>query len=347
MTPELSVLVVTCGRPEALRRVLADLAAQGLEPERFEVLVSDDGSKTPAAEAAAGFEASFPLRFVRGPRRGPATARNRALPLVQAPLLLFLNDDVWLEPDLLETHLEVQRTQDRPTAIVGTFNFTPEVLASPINRLAEEMGVFGTAQLPPGLPLGPFAFCTGNLSVPAAEVLAVGGFDEAFSEPAAEDLDLGYRLERERGLRIVHSQRARAWHHHPHDFTAWWRRWHLWGRMLRQLADKHRDPIFWPGGEGCLDREAARGARERLLAQEALALELARWLERVSRDPAAEGQAHVAALGRTFRLPDEAELLMRVGLGVSKYFVQRAFWQAEAGLEAPPSSGAVPPAAES
>src|SRR5687767_11378819 len=133
MTPDITVLVTTCDRPDKLRRILTDLGRQTLAPERFEVLVSDDGSVVPAEEACADLRLESALRFVRGPRRGPATARNRVLPLVQAPLLLFLNDDLWLEPELLEAHLHAHSLCPEPTAVMGTFEFTPEVRRHAIN----------------------------------------------------------------------------------------------------------------------------------------------------------------------------------------------------------------------
>jgi glycosyltransferase involved in cell wall biosynthesis len=328
MKPEISVLVATCDRPQKLRRVLEDLQCQGLEPQRFEVIVADDGSDPPAAEVLAELKPSYPLAFVRGPQSGPATSRNRALPRVRAPLLLFLNDDVRLEPDLLEAHLEAHARSLRPTAILGVFEFTPAIRSQPLNRLVEEVGIYGTAHIPAGMALTPLAFCTGNLSVPTAEVLAVGGFDPAFPEPAGEDLDLGYRLLHERGVPLIHDTRARAWHDHPHDFTTWRDRWKMWGEAFWLLACKHRDELFWPGGTANTDLASRRSARARLAVQEPLALELIGWLERLSAGAIPEADVHVRALDRTFRLPDEAEALMRAGLNITIYFVQRAFWDA-------------------
>jgi GT2 family glycosyltransferase len=333
MAPSVTVLVVTCDRPEKLRRVLEDLGRQSLAPERFEVLVSDDGSETPAELALEGLGLRCRVEVIHGPRKGPAAARNRALAHVRAPLLLFLNDDVWLAPDLLEAHLEVHAPLERPTAILGTFEFTPEIRREPLNRLVEEVGVYGTAHLPAGVALSPLAFCTGNLSVPAAEIRAVGGFDEAFPEPAGEDLDLGYRLQRERGVPLVLSRRPRAWHDHPHRFETWLERWRMWGDAFWRLACKHRDPLFVPGGVANLDPAHAASARARLAAQEPLALELAGWLERLAEGPAPSGPVPVAALERTLSLPEEAETLMRAGLGMSLYFVQKAFWEAAAAAQ--------------
>ena len=328
MAVDLSVLVVTCNRPEKLRRVLQDLGRQSLAPERFEVLVGDDGSETPAEQALQGLELRCPVEVVRGPRRGPAAARNRGLERVRAPLVLFLNDDLWLEPDLLEAHLHIQARLERPTAILGTFEFTPPIRMQPLNRLAEEVGMFGTAHLPAGMLLGPLAWCTGNLCVPSAEVHSVRGFDEAFPDPAGEDLDLGYRLRQQRGVRLMLSRRPRAWHDHPHGVGTWRERWQMWGRAFWRLACKHGDAMFVPGGAANLDLAQAAVALARLEAQAPLAEELMDWLERLVEGPVPSGSVEVAALGRSFRLPEEAEALMRAGLGMNVVFIARSYLEA-------------------
>lgn len=322
MDPELTVLVVTCGRPERLLRVLQDLGRQSLDPRRFELLIADDGSPEPAEQTLSRIDLGFPVRVARGPCRGPATARNRALPLARAPLLLFLNDDVWLEPELLEAHLLLQRyVAPAPWAVMGTLAFPPELRREMLHRLVEDLGLLGTARLETGSSLDPMHFWTGNLSVPTAEVRAVGGFDEAFREPAGEDIDLGYRLARERGVRLMYTQHARAWHDHPHDPAAWWERCRRYGRVLRHLAEKHVDELFRIQGTGFLDPALDRKSLERLAEQEPLALELMSWVDRLGTGPAPVAEVVIPGIETVFHLPQDAELLMRVGLYSGTYYV--------------------------
>ncbi|MHA7238423.1 glycosyltransferase family A protein [Arthrobacter sp. TMS1-12-1] len=106
--PELDVLIPTAGRPAELAVTLAGLAAQD---GAFRVTVSDqtDGEaasfEQPAVRAMVRvLEAQGrPVRLGRHvPRRGLAEHRNHLLGLAAAPLVLFLDDDVWLEPGTLD-----------------------------------------------------------------------------------------------------------------------------------------------------------------------------------------------------------------------------------------------------
>jgi glycosyltransferase involved in cell wall biosynthesis len=104
--PALSILIPTYNRPAALAVTLAGLAAQNWRD--FELVVSDQGE--PAAETAGEVQTVLRLLRARGhrvslhrhlPRRGMAEQRAFLLAQAQAPLALFLDDDVLLEPDLL------------------------------------------------------------------------------------------------------------------------------------------------------------------------------------------------------------------------------------------------------
>ena len=103
MAPELDVLVPTCNRPVELATTLAGLAAQR---HPFGVVVSDqsDGPAsydTPPARTmlralrAAGHPVSVDRHL---PRRGLAEHRASLLARSRARYVLFLDDDVWLEP---------------------------------------------------------------------------------------------------------------------------------------------------------------------------------------------------------------------------------------------------------
>jgi GT2 family glycosyltransferase len=104
---ELEVLVPTRNRPVELATVLAGLAAQ--RDVEFGVLLSDqsDGSASYDTPAAASLirvlrTSARPVHAARHlPRRGLAEHRAALLARAAAPYVLFLDDDVWLEPGAL------------------------------------------------------------------------------------------------------------------------------------------------------------------------------------------------------------------------------------------------------
>jgi GT2 family glycosyltransferase len=119
--PLLDVLVPTCDRPAALAVTLTSLAAQTLTD--FRVVVSDQSERPDLpGGAVAAPEVLTPLRLLQArgrpvethrhlPRRGLAEQRQFLLDQATAPYALFLDDDVLVEPDLLERLLAVMLDQ--------------------------------------------------------------------------------------------------------------------------------------------------------------------------------------------------------------------------------------------
>lgn len=107
--PQVSVqiLIPTRDRAAEFAVTLAGLAAQ--DGPDFGVVVSDQSSGAPSWDhpAAATMVRVLraqgrPVRLERNlPARGLAQQRQHLLDLADAPLVLYLDNDVWLEPDML------------------------------------------------------------------------------------------------------------------------------------------------------------------------------------------------------------------------------------------------------
>ena len=105
--PELSVIVTTYNRPNALRAVLDGLLAQSRDD--FEVIVADDGSGEPTRAVVERMTAAFAgrLRHVWHEDRGfrAAAIRNRAAAIATAPFLCFLDGDCVPMSHFVDGHL--------------------------------------------------------------------------------------------------------------------------------------------------------------------------------------------------------------------------------------------------
>lgn len=116
-TFELSVCICTRNRPNEIMRALESLST--LQRHAHEVIVSDDSTNDETYNIAKN--SVFPVRYVRGPKRGLSANRNNALRLVTGTHVLFIDDDVVVESEFIPNiirHYEGIMPQRRPRVIV-------------------------------------------------------------------------------------------------------------------------------------------------------------------------------------------------------------------------------------
>ena len=89
----ISVIIPTCHRNASLAKCLDCLApgTQTLPPEQYEVIVTDDGSRSTAQQMV---QENYPwVLWIAGPCRGPAANRNNGAEAAQGQWLAFTDDD--------------------------------------------------------------------------------------------------------------------------------------------------------------------------------------------------------------------------------------------------------------
>lgn len=117
MSDDVDVLIPTCDRPAALAVTLTSLAAQTYRPYR--VVVADQSmdlevATVPVVAAAARYLEHRGHRVAvhrNLPRRGMAQQRQFLLDRARAEMVWYLDDDVIVEPDLLERLVRVLRQE--------------------------------------------------------------------------------------------------------------------------------------------------------------------------------------------------------------------------------------------
>jgi GT2 family glycosyltransferase/glycosyltransferase involved in cell wall biosynthesis len=253
-----SVVVPTFNRKDKLLRCLDALRSQTVLPEEIEVLVVDDGSSDGTAEVLARYESPFRLRSFRQPNQGPGAARNLAIREARGEYVLFLGDDIYADPRLVEEHLEAHaRLGDERAAVLGHVGWEPSLPVTPVMRWVCGEGTLQYAyQFIPDLPTLDWRFFyTSNISVSrpflveAAEAGIV--FDPCFRHAAFEDSEYAWRLMR-RGLRIHYVKDAQVVHDHPMDLAGFCAREERAGRMAVIFCRKHPTAdrlleVFWIG----------------------------------------------------------------------------------------------------
>lgn len=217
-----SVVMPTHGRRRSLLRVLRSLGRQSAPADTFEVIVICDGDVDGSARACRELAADVPfaLRVLEQPNQGPASARNNGVAAARAPLIIFLDDDVLPDEQLVAAHLRAQAGQDRRVTI-GPLLPPPDVRLNAWGAWEERTLCRQYDDMMAGhYQATRFQFYTGNASVLKQHILDVGGFDPSFRR--AEDVELALRLD-EHGLHFVFLPEARGWHYVDRTFESWLR----------------------------------------------------------------------------------------------------------------------------
>lgn len=101
----ISVVVCTYNREKYLYGALENIARNSLPKERYEVVLVDNNSTDGTAALCARFHEEWPevdFRYFVETQQGLSHARNRGIAEARGEVLVFLDDDSFVEPDYLE-----------------------------------------------------------------------------------------------------------------------------------------------------------------------------------------------------------------------------------------------------
>ena len=250
---EVSVVVCTRDRPEALARCLESLRAA--QPRPREILVVDNA---PTSDATHRSVAAMPdVRYVRESRPGLSIARNTGVRETTGAIIAFTDDDAVVDPHWI-ARLAGPFTARDVMAVTGIV--FPGALESEAQRMAEDR-LWGFAQefrrrvfdgryfarmRGRGVPVWHIG-AGANMAIRREAFSRVGLFDERLGAGAAgcsEDSELWYRLLAE-GWRCVYEPAAAVSHFHRDDLDSLRAQWHAYMRghvvaLLVQFA-RYRD----------------------------------------------------------------------------------------------------------
>jgi glycosyltransferase involved in cell wall biosynthesis len=297
--PRISVLIATYERPELLRSCLESFAAQTLDRSEYEVVVVDDGSAgddlARVLDAMAGKLQVTGLRIEHG---GRSAAKNHAVFLARAPIVLFFDDDDRAAPDYLERHLGGHAAKPgEGTCILGHTDWAPELELTPLMHYITDVDrlMFAYERLGDGQELDWRGFWEGRISCKRSLLVRNGLHDQRLGYSI--DVEMGWRLG-PFGLRVIYDASARSLMARSIDFDAFCDRTVAKGRAHAMIAALH------PGTEMATRlqlNDAAKLWEEKRLTEPALRRRVATLEARSLTDPTALDELH-AAYRKTFRL---------------------------------------------
>ena len=259
MSVRLSVVIPTHDKLPQLRRTLAALRTQDLTADIWEVVVVDDASTDGTADWLSTEAIGWGGRLrVVSPERNLGRARARTLGVTKAAgeWILFLDDDVVAPKDLLAAHLSLLEAYPGE-GVIGMVRTDPDLVDAPHFHYIDTRGVAKVR----GDRVPARYLVTQNTSVPREDLLAVACFDEAFAAYGFEDMDLGFRLEKERGLRFRPLRDPVPRHVHHHTLEAWLRKKRECGHgPLQRIAEVHPDRLREMGLHWVLEPSGMRAS---------------------------------------------------------------------------------------
>ena len=234
----LSVVIPTLNRADMLSRVIDRIQQQSVSRDNYEVLVIDNNSSDHTQTVLNQKAATYSnLRSFKQLKRGAAPTRNVGIREAVGDFVLFIDDDILAEPELLESHLKYHHTHVN-ASIVGTVFSRWESSSDPFIRYLRDRGIFNPYNITCNRPMDFSYYHTGNVSTSRKLLQDVGGFNEEFHVYGMEDIELGYRLEK-RGCRMVPGVLAKASHEYFPTYGQFVERCRQAGFSLGKLVELH------------------------------------------------------------------------------------------------------------
>ncbi len=245
--PFFSIIIPTRNRESQLRDCLRSIASLDYPPDRFEVIVVDDGSDQPPDQTVAVYTDTLRVTLITQENGGPASARNTGAAAAQGPYLAFTDDDCRPDPSWLRSLSE--RFTRFPDCCIGgrSINALPYNLFSTTSQLLIEYLFEYYNRVPDKARF----LTSNNLTMPKHTFFEIGGFDTSFPNAAAEDREFCDRWLLY-GHPIRYAPEVLIHHAHPLAFRMFWRQHYNYGssafrfhhiRALRSKSGIHMEPL--------------------------------------------------------------------------------------------------------
>ncbi|MBW2172163.1 MAG: glycosyltransferase [Deltaproteobacteria bacterium] len=242
-TPFFSIIVPTYNRPAQLGLCLTYLSRLEYEPDRFEVIVVDDGSKMSLDAVIARFRGKLDVTLFTQQNSGPAIARNAGAARAKGQFLAFTDDDCAPASSWLRT-LATRSAQESEQFIAGrSLNVLSGNPYSTVSQTVADYLINYYNSRPDQA-----RFCSGNnLAMPYSTFRAVGGYNTTFPLGAGEDRELSDRL-LYCNYRLVYAPEVVVYHFHELTLTTFVRQHFNYGRGSLQFyqarARRNNQPII-------------------------------------------------------------------------------------------------------
>lgn len=201
LAPHLSLIIASKDRA-AILAVTLEKVYRALQGIPAEVIIIND-SKTTSIDVPAAYQDK--VRVIDNPRGGVASARNLGAAHAQAPLLVFMDDDMWVAADNVRATLQLHQQYGQEARCFNlNWVYPPELQAyvqsTQFGRYLHFYGFDSLKGWCRGLPWSDTElFATPGitsqyLAIRKTDFERAGGYNESFPHAGFEDHDFSQRL---------------------------------------------------------------------------------------------------------------------------------------------------------
>lgn len=255
-----SFVIPTYNRSYVLPKCIEALLDQNFVKSEFEIIVIDDGSTDDTEEVVKGFmkDSKVEIKYFKQENGGQGVARNFGVREARGKIIIFIGDDIICTPEFLHEHVRFHnKFRKENEAMLGLVLWHPDICVTSLMAFltngSSVLGRFGGHQFAyeklQGKNMADYNFFyTSNISLKRT-LLLKHSFDPVFSKYGWEDIELGYRLQKEEGLKLYYSNRAVAYHLHEISEKDFKNRMIMIGKSAKIIDQKYPElrkvPSFW------------------------------------------------------------------------------------------------------
>ncbi|MBD2414682.1 glycosyltransferase [Nostoc calcicola FACHB-3891] len=231
----ISIIISSFNRRKSLEIAIITLLKQRTDVQ-FEIIVVLDGSNDGSIEMLNLYPSVNKIIFYKN--QGAAISLNAGSRIAFGDILLFLDDDMRFDENLVNNHFQYHLS-NQYDVIIGHFpldslphsSFFREVIYDWTEgwqlSFNEDVSFFDS-------------LCSGHFSIKKELFFKVGGFDEQFSRWGRKDSELGYRLIKA-GAKFAFYKEAKAYQNYEKKPSQFLDDYKLLGIADVELVDKHSE----------------------------------------------------------------------------------------------------------
>jgi GT2 family glycosyltransferase len=207
---KISVIIPSYNPTLKLPATLDRLVSQSTLIDELIVIIDSDKHNDFAKLLEEKYSSILKIKVFPQPNSGRAISRNRGVELSSGDIIIFLDDDMLAENNLVEMHIRYHI--ENPGIIVSgngyrnpadaTYDFGKFLIEMEKNWKKNDTDTHE-------ITLKKFDFTACNMSLPKDVFRQLGGFDTRFSD--SEDFDFAIRAINQH-IKIIYDNRLLAWH---------------------------------------------------------------------------------------------------------------------------------------